>query len=80
MRKGFVRLIHNGMDVKFFDSVQEALNAIHSYMSNARVTYRKISDSIVSVENDVEDNCSKMRVIVFQYSTLYMEVFVIKEV
>lgn len=80
MKRGFVRLIHNGMDVKFFDSVQDAVNAIDRYMSTAVVRYSKISDSVVKVENDFEDNCSKMRVIVFQYSTLYMEVFIIKKV
>lgn len=80
MKRGFVRLIHNGMDVRFHNSVEEALRDIEGYVRNTSIPCHKISDSIVSVENDTEDNCSKMRVIVYQYYTLYMEVFVIKEV
>ena len=80
MRKGFVRLLHNGMDVTFHNSVEEALGAIDRYVKHTSIPCHKISDSIVNVENDAEDNCSKMRVIVYQYYTLYMEVFIIKEV
>lgn len=80
MTRGFVRLIHNGMDVTFHETVEGALGAIKEHMSHATVGNTKIVDSTITVQNDRLDFATHARIIIYQYDTLYMETFVIKEV
>ena len=80
MTRGFVRLVHNGMDVSFHETVESALRAIEKHMSRATVGNTKIVDSTITVQNDRVDFATHARIIIYQYDTLYMETFVIKEV
>jgi len=80
MTRGYVRLIRNGMDVTFHETVESALNAIKEHMSHATVGNTKIVDSTITVRNDRVDCATSARIIIYQYDTLYMETYVIKEV
>lgn len=80
MTRGYVRLIHNGMDVTFHETVESALNAIKEHMSHATVGNTKIVDSTITVQNDRVDYATSERIIIYQYDTLYMETYVIKEI
>ena len=82
MKLNQVKLIHNGMNITWHDSEEDALNYIHNYIaeSNARVKCYPFMDKVIKGFKDPIDNCDSVRVIMYQYYTHYMEVFVLKNV
>lgn len=82
MKLNQVKLIHNGMNITWHDNETDALRYIVSYMEaqSARVSNTLMSDTTVKCKKDDVDGCETVRVIIYQYYTHYMEVFVLKKV
>ena len=76
-----VKVIHNGMDIQYYESENVALSSIHSYIDeqSRKVSLSLCSDSVIPCSDSV-DSCDSVRVIIYQYYTHYMEVFVLKKV
>lgn len=67
------KLIHNGMQISFPKTEEDALQMIEAYMSMASVTNKKICDIKITVGG------KQVRLIMYEYYTLYREVFTIEE-
>lgn len=61
--------VSKGYTIKEFDNQEKAMNFIQNDMANQQLSFEKIFDE----QND------KMRIIVFQYFTLYTETYIIHE-
>lgn len=81
MRLNQVKLIHNGMDITWHSTEEDALRYIKTEIAqaNANVRCSLLSDTMVNCTDNI-DGCKQVRVIVYQYYTHYMEVFVLKHV
>ena len=68
-----IRLTHNGMTVKFFETEVDA----NKYMQESR---EKSLNSKLLVENtEVDDEQEPVRkVVIYQYNTLYSEMFLLE--
>ena len=62
-------LVSNGYIIKEFDSMEEVYDHIHKEVGKHNLSYKKVYDH---TENEI-------RVVIFQYHTLYTEVFIIHE-
>lgn len=61
--------VSKGYTIKEFDNQEKAMEFIQNDMTNQQLSFEKIFDE----QND------KMRIIVFQYFTLYTETYIIHE-
>lgn len=61
--------VSKGYTIKEFDNKEKAMEFIQNDMTNQQLSFEKIFDE----QND------KMRIIVFQYFTLYTETYIIHE-
>ena len=64
---------------EFFDSYQEALEWIKSYMDNYYIHYCKVDESSIVKTFSFRDEPIKITNILYQFSTLYLERFTILE-
>lgn len=62
-------LVSNGYIIKEFGSIDEVYSYIHKEVGKHNLSYKKVYDH---TENEI-------RVVIFQYHTLYTEVFIIHE-
>lgn len=81
MKLNQFKLIHNGYNISWCDTEEEALAGISNILASmsSGIRYSLLSDTKIPC-NDSVDNCKSVRVIIYQYYTHYMEVFVIKHV
>lgn len=73
---GDIKCIHNGMDVRIFDTMEDVNSYINSVISKyARLDPRKIMDRKLQTKGK---GFNTTQIIRYRYNTLYEEIFVLE--
>lgn len=71
------RLTHNGMDIKFFDTIKDCMD----YVRELIYSHKDLNPTLVldkTVKLKYNGTSKESRILVYEYYTLYREVFMIE--